>query len=73
MGDCRDYDAMAGNLRERHIGQSAASQATGASTRDRMDGQAYRNIEKEKKTFGRTPDGTGKIQNLKGRRYRSVG
>ncbi len=73
MGDYQAETPMAGALREGHVGQSATSQINVTNERDQMDGQDHRNVEKEKKTFGRTPDGTGKIRNLKRRRHLSPG
>jgi hypothetical protein len=48
-------------LRERHGTQSVSSQVADANTNGRSDGRmSGDNAQKEKKTFGRTPDGTGK-------------
>ena len=53
-----------GGLRQRHAIQNTTSQVDAENPMDRMDGRLNGHVEKEKKTFGRTPGGIGKKFNL---------
>lgn len=49
-----------GCLRERHVAPTTTSQKDAENAMDRMDEHLNGSAQKEKKTFGRTPGGTGK-------------
>jgi hypothetical protein len=55
--------SIGGGLRERHAVQTTTSQINPENSTDRMDERLNGHVEKEKKTFGRTPGGTGKQYN----------
>jgi hypothetical protein len=52
-------DPVGEGLRERPVARASNGQINAENTTDRMDGHAIGHVEKGKKTFGRTPDGTG--------------
>jgi len=50
---------MAEGLRERHGAQAKSSQTNEANSTEVVGEDGSGHVAKEKKTFGRTPDGTG--------------
>jgi hypothetical protein len=56
--------STAEGLRERHISQTKSSQINIANGTEPVVENGNGHAWKEKKTFGRTPDGTGELRNF---------
>jgi len=59
MGASPEKGSAAGSLRERHVAKAPSSHinASNSTEQDAQNGSGH--VGKAKKTFGRTPDGTG--------------
>jgi hypothetical protein len=64
MSTSPEEPSTAGGLRERHVIQAKNSQVQVASGTDPVIKDGSCHAGKEKKTFGRTPDGTGELCNF---------
>lgn len=66
MSVAPDEASAAGGLKKRHVAQLSSSRINPGISMDPVAGNGSDHVGKEKKTFGRTPDGTGELHKSPG-------